>query len=123
MTYANNYKSAHSIFLQESFDISNRGVDFYNDNNISFEFKECFTDKIRNQFYKLPLSQVENTDFFIFSLNHKEFHVIDSLFLSKIFKFPNGKSNIRIGKIRKISIFETNDIEVLNEYLKNLKEC
>ena len=122
MTYSNNYRSEHSDFLQEKFSMANRGIDTYNDYNISFEFKECFTYKKRNQRYKLPLKQVKKTDFFVFCLNNNEFHVIDSLFLREIFKFPKGKSTIRIGKIREISIFETNNIDVLEKYIKNLKE-
>ncbi|MBA7492432.1 hypothetical protein ES702_02982 [subsurface metagenome] len=119
--YSDNYKSEHSEFLRDNFSIAGRGIDTYNDYNISFEFKECFTNKVKNQWYKLPLYQVKTTDFFVFCLNNNEFHVIDSLFLSKIYKFPKGKSNIRIGKVRKISIFTTNNIEVLEKYIKNLK--
>ena len=118
--YENNYTSEHSTYLGKHFDISNRGVDFYNDNNTSIEFKECFTDKLRNQRFTLLKNQIEESDFFIFSLNYEEFHVIDSEFLREIYKFPRNLSKIRFGLLRKISIFETNDIERLKDYVKAL---
>ena len=118
--YENNYRSGHSIHLVGHFEIANRGVDFYNDNNKSFEFKECFTDKIENQRFTIPLYQVYINDFFIFSLNCKEFHVIDSEFLREIYEFPRDLSKMRIGLLRKISIFETKDIEELKEYVRKL---
>lgn len=118
--FENNYTSEHSTFLGKHFDIANRGVDFYNDNNTGIEFKECFTDKLRNQRFTLPKNQIENTDFFVFSLNHKEFHVIDSEFLRDSYEFRRDLSKIRYGTIRNISIFDTNDIEELKDYVKHL---
>ncbi len=118
--FENNYTSEHSIHLREHFDIANRGVDFYNDNNKSFEFKEVFTEKPRNQRFTLFKDQVKNSDFLIFSLNFKEFHVIDSQFLLNIYAFPRDISKIRIGLLRNISIYETNDIEELKQYVQKL---
>lgn len=118
--YENDYRSNHSIFLNEHFDIANRWIDTYNDNNVSFEFKECFSNEVRKQRFELKKYQVELTDYFIFNLNHQEFHVIDSQFLLDTYEFPKGRSRIRIGRLREISIFQTNDIEELKEYVKNL---
>jgi len=118
--FENNYTSEHSTFLGKHFDISNRGVDFYNDNNIAFEFKECFTEKPKNQRFTLFKNQIEESDFFIFSLNFNEFHVVDSKFLRDSYEFRRGLSKIRYGTIRNISIFETNDIERLKDYVKKL---
>lgn len=38
----------HSEYLNTLFDISNRGVDYYNDYNVGFEFKEII-DNIKTK--------------------------------------------------------------------------
>lgn len=125
--YKNEYKSEHSIELQKYFLISNRSVDYYNDWNISFEFKESFIENIEKIWFKCSKRQLSNTDFFVFiihsnyCLNH-EIHIIDSKFIldSYNFKTYKNRANLRINTIRNISIFETNNLESLKEYINEI---
>jgi len=125
--YKNEYKSEHSIELGKYFSISNRGVDYYNDFNISFEFKESFAIDLKNIWFRCKKKQLINSDFFIFiihsnyCLNH-EIHIIDSKFILDSYKFNtyNNRANLRIQTIRNISIYETNNLESLKEYITKI---
>ena len=125
--YNGNYTSEHSIELQKYFNISKIGVDYYNDFNISFEFKESFAKDLDNIWFKCNKKQLIQSNFFVFiihlnyCLNH-EIHIIDSKFILDSYKFNTYKirANLRINTIRNISCFETDNLESLKEYINKI---
>jgi len=134
--YEDGYSSEHSLFLQDHFDISNRGVDFYNSLNVSFEFKECWA-KPKYREFKISQKQLEESDFTIFCVYHnqnkkgkvrlrdlkKSFYVVENLFLLESYSFNTfGKRvNLRVTTIEKICSFETKNIEDLKKYVLKLE--
>jgi len=123
MTYENGYRSEHSLELRDYFPISNRGVDYYNPNNISIEFKECFSEKKEAQWFKVRKRQLEESKYVVFCLLNEEFYILRSSHLLKKYSFNTyGKRvNLRIDTIRKNSIFETNDYIELKEVIDKLR--
>lgn len=124
MSYANGYRREHSDYLREIFDISPNGVDYHNDFNIAFEFKESFMIKEENIFYKVPEFQVKVSDFFIFCLNTRHYFLVDKRDISEHYKFNTKKhnANIRINKIKLFSFFITDNVFALKDFIDKIEE-
>jgi len=124
LAYDNNYRSEHSLFLQDKFNIFNRGVDYYNPFNLSFEFKECNSKKPKNQWYKVYEKQLRESKYHIFCLNNKEFYVHKSRFLLSKYSFKTygNRANIRINTIRKNYLYKTDNLNDLKKFVDNMRE-
>jgi len=119
--YENGYRSEHSSLLREKFEnISNRYVDWFNDKNVAIEFKECFTKKEEQAFFKVYLKEVKRCHFVVFSYHHEEFFIENSQFLLDAYSFNTyeNRCNLRINTLRKQHMFKTNDIDELERFLK-----
>lgn len=113
----------HSPYLRDLFNISNLGVDSYNDYNIGFEFKESFMVNRDNIFFKVPEDQAKNSDFFIFCVDTTEYYLVDNQEILKRFNFKTKEknANIRINTVRKIAMFLTCDVFELRDYINKIE--
>ena len=124
MSYANGYRREHSDYLREIFDINPNGVDYYNDFNISFEFKESFMVKEKNIFYKVPEYQVKNSDFFIFCLKNRCYFLVDKREILNRYKFNTREhnANIRLNIVKFLSTYNTVNVFVLKDFIDKIEE-
>jgi len=74
----------HSIFLNNYFNISKSGVDYYNQFNISFEFKETYG--IRFERFRISKKQLYESNYIVFSIQGKEFYIQIIFFLNILLK-------------------------------------
>jgi len=120
--YDNGYKSEHSKQLRNKFNIDNRGVDWYNNNNVGFEFKESYAKDEKNIWFKLPKKQLEESHFTLISIHGKEFHIIRNSDVLDEYPFNTYKNraNIRVNSIRAKSIFNSFDLDKVEEFMKKL---
>lgn len=122
--YSKNYSNGcfHSKYLNSVFDISNRGVDYYNNHNIGFEFKESFMEKRDNIFYKVPELQAKNSDYFVFCVDTSEYYLVNASLILNRFNFKTKKknANIRIKTIRDCAIYMTIDVNDMKRYIDKI---
>jgi len=110
----------HSIFLNNYFNISKSGVDYYNQFNISFEFKETYG--IRFERFRISKKQLYESNYIVFSIQGKEFYIHKpNYFLSK-YTFKNNMCYPNSSIIRKNYIFKTKDILELRDFIQNIKK-
>ena len=123
--FSKNYSNGccHSKYLNEIFDISNRGIDYYNNHNIGFEFKESFMKNPKNIFFKVPEHQAKISDFFVFCVGASEYYLVHNELLLSHFSFKTKKknANIRISTVRGLAECTTSDIFKLKEYIDNIR--
>jgi len=124
MSYYNNYRKEHSDYLNNLFNISPNGIDYHNDYNIGFEFKESFMKKEHKIFFKVPKKQVDLTDFFIFCLASHEYFLVDKRDILENFSFNTKEhnANIRINTIKRLSLYDTSDVFHLKGIIDKIKE-
>jgi len=120
--YSNGYMSEHSNCLNGRFMISNRGVDYYNLNNVSFEFKESFIKDRDNVFFVVPKKQLEESMFILFNDNNEEYYIVRSFELLMRYSF---KSSLKrccpgINAIKEICCYETYNLDDLEDFMDNL---
>jgi len=124
--FSKNYSNGceHSEYLRSRFNISNLGVDYYNDNNIGFEFKESFMERIENIFFKVPEVQALNSDYFVFCVGTSEYYIVPQRDILENFDFKTKKknANIRINTVKQLACFKTDDIDVLEIVIDELEE-
>jgi len=120
--YKDKKTSNHSIYMQEEFNISNRSVDIYTDNNIGIEIKETFAKKRENQWFKVKKYQLEESDFILFSVNNEKFYILDCEDLLGLYNFKNKEEHccVRINTIKKHKLFKAKSYEELKKFLNNL---
>ena len=120
--YENEYRREHSEFLNSIFDIRPNGVDYFNLNNIGFEFKECYSDK--HLWFKIPKEQIEPSDFFVFCLKTSKFYLVDKRDIAENFdcKGKGERANIRINTVKLLSIYEHENILIFKNYIDEIKE-
>jgi hypothetical protein len=121
--YDNNYMSEHSNYLKEYFTISNRGVDYYNLNNVSFEFKESFAEKRCGIFFKIPEQQLKESMFFVFSIHNEIFYIVRSSELHMRY-FCKGSKKVcypRLHVIEQLCFHKTDNIYCLKIFIDKLK--
>ncbi len=125
MRYFNNFKRRHSNYLCETFDININGIDYHNSHNLGFEFKESFIKNEKNMFFKIPKKQAYTADYFIFCNHDKRYYLIPGRDIKKNFSFNTKEENghIRINTVKLFSIFETNNINELKEYINKIKKA
>ena len=115
----------HSKQLRNYFDISCIGIDWYNSNNISFEFKETFSNNnIRKIIIKINNNQLDDSDYIIVCYKDLNFFVHKSNILKNKYK-QNHNSNrtyIPYISLTKNYIYKTNNYIDLKNYLENLKK-
>lgn len=123
--FSKNYSNGcfHSKYLNEIFDISNRGVDYYNDHNVGFEFKESFMKKSKNIFFKVPEHQAKISDYFIFCVDTSRFYLVPSKFILMRYNFKTKmkNANIRISTINKLATRIFVNISNLKEYMDKIE--
>ena len=112
----------HSKYLNNVFNISNRGVDYYNNHNIGFEFKESFMENRDNIFYKVPEHQAKVSDYFVFCVDTSEYYLVNAkvILYNFGFKTKQKNANIRINTIRKVAVFLTLDVLELKDYIDKI---
>lgn len=118
--YINNYHRNHSKFLNIFFNLSENGIDYYNQYNIGFEFKESFSDEKVS--FKLPKKQLILSDFIVFCFMnykekefyiHKSKHLLSKYNFNKDFCYPSKKT------VKRNYIFKTKNIKELKIFIKN----
>ncbi|QYW08132.1 hypothetical protein 15570_00035 [Lokiarchaeota virus WyrdV1] len=123
--FSKNYSNGcrHSKNLNTLFDISNSGVDYYNDHNIGFEFKESFMENPKNIFFKVPRYQAKISDYFVFCVSAIEYILVPKEYILERFKFKTKRknANIRITTIRDMAIYTTIDVNDLKEYIDKIE--
>lgn len=123
--FSKNYSNGcyHSKYLNRVFDISNRGVDYYNDYNIGFEFKESFMVKNENIFFKVPEHQAKNSDYFVFCVDMTEYYLVPQRFILTNFNFKNKRknANIRINTVRTMAIYRTSNVFDLKKHIDKVE--
>ena len=112
----------HSKYLNRVFDISNCGVDYYNNHNIGFEFKESFMENKENIFFKVPEHQAKVSDYFVFCVDTTEYYLVNAKMILYNFGFKNKmkNANIRINTIRRVAVYMTDDVMELKDYIDNI---
>jgi len=121
--YPNGYKREHSYFLRNLFNINPNGVDYHTPNNIAVEFKETFAKKNKSLWFKIPKKQVDQTDIFVFCYKNEHYYVVDKEEIAGAYSFKTyeERANIRLGKVKSMAIFQTNDIQELKIFLDQLE--
>lgn len=117
----------HSIVLREHFLISSRGVDFYNNNNIAFEFKETHSKKLNNIFFKIPKYQLDESDYVVFFVHFAEnfkYFVHSSNYIKRRYSCKNTSktAHVRIQIVKRNYIAKFKDMDILGLYLELIKE-
>ena len=122
--YSNGYKREHSDYLNNIFDIKPNGVDYYNQFNISFEFKESYMKKEKGIFYKIPKHQLIDSDYFIFSINNTMFYLVDKRDIQENFSCKNKSklAHVRINTVKLLSIYSNENILLFKQYIDLIKE-
>jgi len=120
--YSNRYLREHSDNLRNHFDINRNGIDYHNLHNIAIEFKECFSEVYRQQFFKVPLVQVNLADFFIFCIKDEKYFVVNVNEIKNRYTFKNKYklAYIRINTVMIMSIYQTDNINELKSFISNL---
>lgn len=121
--YPNGYKREHSSYLNNVFNINPNGVDYHTPNNIAVEFKETFAKKDKSLWFKIPKKQVDETDIFVFCHKDENYYVVDKEDIAGAYSFKTyeERANIRLGKVKSMAFFETNDIQELKIFLDQLE--
>ena len=123
--FSKNYSNGccHSKYLNKIFDISNRGVDSYNDHNIGFEFKESFMENRDNVFFKVPEHQAKNSDYFVFCVGTSEYYLVPQRSILRRYDFKTKKknANIRINIVKEMALYGTSDIMELKEIIDKIE--
>jgi len=123
--FSKNYSNGcfHSKYLNTIFDISNRGVDYYNNHNIGFEFKESFMTNPNNIFFKVPEHQAKISDYFVFCVGTSEYYLVPQRFILRRFCFKTKRknANIRINAVKEMALYYTDNIIELKEIIDNIK--
>ena len=122
--YSDGLRSNHSDFLNAFFDINIRGVDYYNPYNISFEFKESYMRNKKGIFFKIPLHQIKDSDFFIFCVNTELFYLVDKRDVKENYdcKNPSKLANIRINSVKLLSIYSSANLLIFKNYIDKISE-
>jgi len=122
--YENNDKQNHSVFLNEHFNISNIGVDYYNPNNIPIEFKESFNPIYKNVRFSIPEYQTKESKYFVLCLNISEYFILRTRDILNRFTFDSKYhlTHIRLSTIRIMKIAKFDDILELKTYINNLND-
>ena len=120
--YDNGFRQNHSKFLLKLFHLSQNGIDYYNQYNIGFEFKECFANIKTYYRYKLPKEQLEKSDIIVFCFNNKEFYLVKSYVFLKRYKFNNNSCCIALSTVRKFAFFRTFDIVKLKDKIEKYQK-
>lgn len=122
--FSRNYSNGcfHSKYLNTLFNISNRGVDYYNDHNVGFEFKESFMTNPDNIFFKVPEHQAKISDYFVFCVNTIEYILVPKEYILEKFNFKTKRknANIRITTVRDMAIYTTIDIFEMKERIDKI---
>ena len=120
--YNNGYRSEHSNYLNGRFSISNRGVDHYNLNNVSFEFKESFAKNREKIIFVIPKKQLEESSFIIFNVHNEEFYIVRSSEFLMRYSFKNYYKRCypRINIIKDLSFYETDNLDDLKNFMDKL---
>ncbi len=121
--YPNGYKREHSSHLNNVFNINPNGVDYHTPNNIAVEFKETFAKDNKSLWFKIPKKQVDQTDIFVFCFRNDHYYIVDKedILSAYSFKTYEERANIRLGKVKSMAFFETNDIQELKIFLDQLE--
>ena len=122
--YSNGYKREHSDYLNNLFDIKPNGVDYYNQFNIGFEFKESYMKKEKEIFYKIPKHQILDSDYFIFSINDSMFFLVDKRDIQENFDCNNKYelAYIRINTVKILSFYSNENILLFKQYIDLIQE-
>ena len=122
--YENDERQNHSVFLNEYFNISPVGIDYYNPNNIPFEFKESFNPEYKNVRFAIPEYQTLESNYFVLCLNISEYFILRTRDILNRFSFGSkyGLTHIRLSTVRKIKIAKFDDILELKAYIDNLND-
>lgn len=127
MNYAK--ESNHSNYLRGFFDISANDIDYYNQYEFAFEFKEtikeindnCRTNRIQFNCHK---NHLENSDYYIFCFRDKEFYLVESKIILNHYNI-NNKYNIAFVSVRFIlnnALVKSNDMLALKDFIDSIKE-
>ncbi|GAG78067.1 unnamed protein product [marine sediment metagenome] len=121
--YPNGYKREHTHYLKDAFNINPNGVDYHTPNNVGVEFKETFAKDDKNLWFKIPKKQVDLSDVFVFCVKNENFYVVDKEDILGQYSFNTyqNRANMRLGKVKSMAIFETNDIQDLKIFLDQLE--
>lgn len=114
----------HTDFLRGYFDIAYNGIDYHNPFNIAFEFKESYMKLEKNLFFKIPKEQVIKADYFVFCDHDKQYYLIPSIDIKKHYSFKNKRkfAHMRINTVKLLSIYSTDDIDDLKNYIDKIKD-
>jgi len=120
--YSNRYLREHSDNLRNHFDINRNGIDYHNLYNTGIEFKECFSEVHKQQFFKVPLLQVNLANYFVFCIKDEKYFVVNVNKIKNRFTFENKYelAYIRINTVMNMSIYQTDDINELKFFISNL---
>lgn len=110
----------HSLFLNKYFDIFKIGVDYYNINNVSFEFKETYGKKFRR--FRISKIQLLNSDYIVFSIHAKEFYIHKPKYFLEKYLFKNEMCYPNHLIIKKNYFFKTKNINELKRFIENIKK-
>jgi len=116
------FKRQHSLFLCQHFDININGIDYHNDFNVGFEFKETWSNIERNKKFRVPLNQVLKAKYFVFCEDFSNFYIVSSeeIQFRYTFRNENRRAIIRLSSVMEIALFHTKNIEVLKKMIKEM---
>ena len=114
----------HSKQLRNYFIISHNGVDWYNSNNVSFEFKETFSNNIKKITIKIHNHQLDNSDYIVVCYKDLKFFIHKSKRLKDKYKqnLNNNLTNIPYISLTKNYVYKTNNYLDLKNFLEKLKK-
>ena len=123
----------HSPYLQRYFDISPFGIDYHNDYNVAFEFKETFALKIRSQFFRIPHWQVDESDYLVFIIykwfplenKYSEYcYIVRAEEIEYRYSFNNKNkfAFIRVEIVKEMCFMEFSSVFKLREFIHKLKK-
>lgn len=120
--YNNDYRSEHSNHLRKHFMISNRGVDYYNLNNVSFEFKESFIERRESIFFKIPKKQLDESSFIVFNVCNEEYYIVRSSEFLMRYSFKNCSERCcsRLNVVKNLSFYRTDNLNNLEKFINGL---
>lgn len=115
----NTFGCKHSDRVQEFFEIESRGVDYVNDFEIYFEFKETWAKKESQMFFRIPRNQLLSSDFIVFFIHDREFYVHKSVRFLRKYKFDNPSKHccLRYTTIRKNYLAKFTSYRDLKKYI------
>lgn len=122
--YPKGYKREHSWYLKHLFNISPNGIDYHTPYNVGVEFKESFMKNRNNIWFKIPRKQCEIADLFVFCIHNEKYYILDKRDIQENFSFQtcHTRANLRINTVKLLSIYETEDIMDLKQYLDNFQK-